>query len=133
MVGDMPVSTRICQIVCGLLTVLVLLGSALIGSPPVYAGSELPQVDSGRGAESGADPGTKVLYLTFDDGPSGYTQPILDALARHGAKATFFMLGRQANGKQDLLWAMYDAGHGIANHTYNHPYLTSLSMPRFRD
>ena len=74
-----------------------------------------------------------MLYLTFDDGPSGYTQPILDVLARHGAKATFFMLGRQAQGKQDLLRAMYDAGHGIANHTYNHPYLTSLSKPRFRD
>lgn len=129
----MPVSTRICRIVCSLLTVLVLLGSALIGSPPAYAGSELPRAAPGRGAESGADQGTKVLYLTFDDGPSGYTQPILDALARHGAKATFFMLGRQANGKQDLLRAMYDAGHGIANHTYNHPYLTSLSMPRFRD
>ena len=133
----MPASTRIDRIVCSVLTVLVLLGSALIGSPPAFAGSELPQAGSGRGAESGADPGAdpgaKVLYLTFDDGPSGYTQPILDALARHGAKATFFMLGRQTNGKQDLLRAMYDAGHGIANHTYNHPYLTSLSMPRFRD
>lgn len=74
-----------------------------------------------------------MLYLTFDDGPSSYTQPILDVLAQHNAKATFFVLGRQANGKQELLRAIYDAGHGIANHTYNHPYLTSLSLPRFRD
>ncbi|MFN8464199.1 MAG: polysaccharide deacetylase family protein [Caldilineaceae bacterium] len=91
----------------------------------------MPQTVPGPAQET--EPGGKVLYLTFDDGPSGFTQPILDVLARHGAKATFFMLGRQANGKQDLLRAMYDAGHGIANHTYNHPYLTSLSKSRFRD
>ncbi len=105
----------------------MLLGSALLLSLPVYAGAESPQ------AEPGTDPGAKVIYLTFDDGPSGYTQPILDVLARHNAKATFFVLGRQANGKQELLEAMYDAGHGIANHTYNHPYLTSLSRVRFRE
>ncbi|MFN8465790.1 MAG: polysaccharide deacetylase family protein [Caldilineaceae bacterium] len=91
----------------------------------------MPQTVPGPAQET--EPGGKVLYLTFDDGPSGYTQPILDVLARHGAQATFFMLGRQANGKQELQRAMYDAGHGIANHTYNHPYLTALSKARFRD
>jgi peptidoglycan/xylan/chitin deacetylase (PgdA/CDA1 family) len=79
------------------------------------------------------DPQPKVLYLTFDDGPSGFTQQILEVLARHNAKATFFVLGRQAQGRQDFLRAMYDAGHGIANHTYNHPSLPSVSKQRFRD
>jgi len=73
----------------------------------------------------------KVLYLTFDDGPSQYTQAVLDVLARHNAKATFFVLGRQANGRGDLLHAMYAAGHGVASHTYNHPSLPALSRGRF--
>ena len=74
---------------------------------------------------------SKVLYLTFDDGPSQYTQAVLDVLARHDAKATFFVLGRQANGRGDLLHAMYAAGHGVASHTYNHPSLPALSRARF--
>lgn len=131
MVGDMPGCVRKYRMTWWLLVVLAVLGGALARSAPVYAGSEPPQ--PAPETEAGLDPGPKVLYLTFDDGPSGYTQAILDVLARHNAKATFFVLGRQANGRQDLLRAMYDAGHGIANHTYNHPYLTSLSAPRFRD
>lgn len=77
------------------------------------------------------EPPPKVLYLTFDDGPSQYTQGVLDVLARHDAKATFFVLGRQANGRSDLLHAMYAAGHGIASHTYNHPSLPAVSRARF--
>jgi peptidoglycan/xylan/chitin deacetylase (PgdA/CDA1 family) len=72
-----------------------------------------------------------VLYLTFDDGPSQYTQAVLELLARHNAKATFFVLGRQANGRGDLLNAMYNAGHGVASHTYNHPSLPAVSRQRF--
>ena len=127
----MPNCGGIYRVSCVLLAVLALLGSTLLYSPPVYADPQPPQAVPGPA--QGIEPGAKVLYLTFDDGPSGFTQPILDVLAQHGAKATFFMLGRQANGKQDLLRSMYDTGHGIANHTYNHPYLTSLSKPRFRD
>jgi peptidoglycan/xylan/chitin deacetylase (PgdA/CDA1 family) len=85
------------------------------------------------GEEPPPHPQPKVLYLTFDDGPSGFTQQILDVLARHNAKATFFVLGRQANGRLDFLQAMYDAGHGIANHSYSHPSLPALSRQRFRD
>ena len=77
------------------------------------------------------EPQPKVLYLTFDDGPSQYTQGVLDVLARHNAKATFFVLGRQANGRGELLHAMYAAGHGVASHTYNHPSLPAVSRSRF--
>jgi peptidoglycan/xylan/chitin deacetylase (PgdA/CDA1 family) len=76
-------------------------------------------------------PPPKVLYLTFDDGPSQYTQAVLDVLAHHNAKATFFVLGRQANGRGDLLHAMYASGHGVASHTYNHPSLPAVSRQRF--
>jgi peptidoglycan/xylan/chitin deacetylase (PgdA/CDA1 family) len=80
-----------------------------------------------------AEAGDKVLYLTFDDGPSNYTAQILDVLARYDAKATFFVLGRQAAGQQELLAAMFAAGHGIANHTYSHPSLPALGKQRFTD
>lgn len=81
---------------------------------------------------SDAPPPDKVLFLTFDDGPSAYTQEILDILAEHDAKATFFVLGGRAAGDPALVDAIYNAGHGLANHTYNHPYLPRVGFARYR-
>lgn len=89
------------------------------------------QVVYAEGETAAPDPQPKVLYLTFDDGPSQYTQAVLDVLAKHNAKATFFVLGRHANGRGDLLHAMYEAGHGVASHTYNHPSLPAVNRSRF--
>lgn len=62
-----------------------------------------------------------VLYLSFDDGPTpGVTEWVLETLDAHAAKATFFMVGRQAEAQPDLVQAVRDAGHSIGNHTYNH-------------
>ncbi len=102
-----------------------LLLAALLSIPSaLQAEAEQPRIDPG---------GDKVLYLTFDDGPSPYTQAILDVLARHNAKATFFMLGRQASGRPEMVQAIFDSGHGVANHTYNHPALSKLGKQRFDD
>lgn len=78
-------------------------------------------------------PADKVLYLTFDDGPSGYTQAILDVLARYDAKATFFVLGRAAAGRPELVEAIYATGHGLGNHTYNHPSLPKVGWQHMAD
>ena len=78
-------------------------------------------------------PADKVLYLTFDDGPSGYTQAILDVLARYDAKATFFVLGRSAAGQPEMVEAIYAAGHGLGNHTYSHPSLPKVGWQRMAD
>lgn len=78
-------------------------------------------------------PPGKVIYLTFDDGPSAYTQEILDLLAQYNAKATFFVIGRAAASQPELVEAIYAAGHGLANHTYNHPSLPSVSGRRMAD
>lgn len=68
----------------------------------------------------------KVVYLTFDDGPSENTQKIMDILARYNAKATFFVTGR--NQKYNyLIKDAYKAGHTIALHTYSHDYQTVYS------
>ncbi|HMM88017.1 polysaccharide deacetylase family protein [Bradyrhizobium sp.] len=62
------------------------------------------------------------VVLTFDDGPlPKYSNEILDILAAHCAKATFFMVGRQANDSPEGVRKVRNAGHTVATHTQNHP------------
>lgn len=62
----------------------------------------------------------KVLYLTFDDGPSVITNQLLDTLKCCNAKATFFVVGKEIVGREDILKRIYDEGHSIGLHTYSH-------------
>lgn len=63
----------------------------------------------------------KAVFLTFDDGPIPEATPfILDTLERFGAKATFFMVGDNAQKYPHLLAEVKARGHRIGNHTYNH-------------
>lgn len=67
------------------------------------------------------NPGNKVVYLTFDDGPGAYTQQLLDVLSKYNVKATFFVTN--SNSKyQDMIYKEYAAGHAIGIHTYCHDY-----------
>lgn len=66
------------------------------------------------------------IALTFDDGPSQWTPPILDILAEHEAHATFFVCGVNLLGHSELVQGMFDAGHQIGNHTTTHPDLSRL-------
>ncbi len=67
------------------------------------------------------NPREKCVYLTFDDGPIPEATPfVLDVLDRYGAKATFFMVGDNANRYPELLEEVRRRGHAIGNHTYNH-------------
>jgi peptidoglycan/xylan/chitin deacetylase (PgdA/CDA1 family) len=62
------------------------------------------------------------VVLTFDDGPlPKYSNQILAILAAHCAKATFFLVGRQAQGNPEGVRKVRDAGHTVATHTQNHP------------
>ncbi len=75
-----------------------------------------------------------VLYLTFDDGPHPvYTPQVLDVLARHGARATFFVLGSLAEAHPDIIQRIAAEGHTIANHTWNHEVLAGLPRSAFDD
>ncbi len=65
------------------------------------------------------EPNGKVIYLTFDDGPSGYTPRLLEILEKYGAKATFFVVG---SGRVDLLDDIAKAGHTLAIHSMTHKY-----------
>lgn len=67
------------------------------------------------------DPEEKVVYLTFDDGPSENTQKVLDILEEYDAKATFFITGMHEECRP-LIKKAYEAGHTIGLHTYSHEY-----------
>ncbi len=70
-------------------------------------------------------PGNYVA-VTFDDGPSSaYTPQVLDILRRHGARATFFVTGRNASHNRSLLARAVAEGHEIGNHTYSHIKMTA--------
>jgi peptidoglycan/xylan/chitin deacetylase (PgdA/CDA1 family) len=74
------------------------------------------------------------VVLTFDDGPSRtYTRPILETLAAHCTRATFFMLGRMALADPQMVKDVAAKGHTIANHTWSHANLQSLSQDRVQD
>lgn len=64
--------------------------------------------------------GEKALALTFDDGPSDYTNELLDGLAQYDAKVTFFVIGHKADKNPETVKRAYEDGHLIGNHTYNH-------------
>ncbi len=75
-----------------------------------------------------ADTERKVIALTFDDGPHyKYTEEILDILKKYGVKATFFMIGANAEKHPRLAKRVFSEGHEIGNHTYSHPHLKGLS------
>ncbi|WP_158587037.1 polysaccharide deacetylase family protein [Motilimonas pumila] len=70
----------------------------------------------------------KTVALTFDDGPSpGYTEQVLDILSRHQIKATFFVLGNQISMYPEMLVDIHQAGHVVANHTWDHPDSTGFT------
>jgi peptidoglycan/xylan/chitin deacetylase (PgdA/CDA1 family) len=74
--------------------------------------------------------GEKVVYLTFDDGPDFENTPaVLTILKASNIKATFFVVGSEAEKMPDLLRQIFLQGHAIGNHTYNHIYRELYRSP----
>ncbi|MBE5885862.1 MAG: polysaccharide deacetylase [Lachnospiraceae bacterium] len=71
--------------------------------------------------------GKKLVYLTFDDGPSEYTNEILDILAEYDVKATFFVLAK--DGYEAEYQRIVDEGHTLALHSYTHQYNQIYESP----
>ncbi len=70
----------------------------------------------------------KQVALTFDDGPeSKYTAQILEILNEYDIKATFFVIGQEAEKHPEVLKQIHEEGHEIGNHTWNHKYLPKIS------
>jgi protein-L-isoaspartate(D-aspartate) O-methyltransferase len=74
-----------------------------------------------------------ALALTFDDGPGTVTPALLDLLAEHGARATFFVLGRMVEGREETLRRTVAEGHEVGNHTWSHHRPRELSNDDLRD
>ena len=100
------------------------------GQPPVANATfeELAKYDAYY-AENTKD---KVLYLTFDCGfENGNTPAILEALKKHNAKATFFVVGNYLSTSPDLVKQMLEEGHNVGNHSYHHPDMTQMGKEEF--
>ena len=77
----------------------------------------------GRG-RPGLHGGSKQIALTYDDGPNDpHTLRLLEVLARHNARATFFLIGRYVKQRPDIVREIVKAGHVVGNHTFTHPLL----------
>ena len=77
--------------------------------------------------------GSKQLALTYDDGPNDpHTQRLLEVLGRHNVHATFFLIGRYAQQRPDIVREIVKAGHVVGNHTFTHPLLIFKSAQELR-
>ncbi len=106
-------------------------GMVASGLAVSYAGMSPTSQLFGRCIVAGRNP--RQIALTYDDGPNDAATPaLLDLLAEHSIRATFFMIGSFARQRPDLVRAVAAAGHLIGNHTQSHPALLLCSNPRVR-
>lgn len=78
------------------------------------------------------DPSKPMVALTFDDGPSQYTDGILDVLEKFNSRATFFELGKRVNWYPDTVQRIDSIGCEIGNHSYDHPIMGNAATSKIR-
>lgn len=106
--------------------ILEIAGGVALAGLATWAGFESmwPTLHAYGRSFIGLGPGSRKLALTYDDGPNDPdTLRLMEVLARHGAKATFFVLGRFVQQKPEIVRALASAGHVIGNHSWDHPRL----------
>lgn len=101
------------------LAALMFLGIEFYGAYFIHSGFHLK-------ASCKANTHNKILALTFDDGPAGQTEKVLEVLDEFKVKATFFCIGKQVQGREALLKHIADRGHLLGNHSDSHAYLYDL-------
>jgi len=117
----------------GLLLAVVLLDGALLGtmagvlnrsaSPLEHQALPVDQLEKISSKSDG-----KIVALTFDDGPQkGCTDRLLDGLKKRGVQASFFLMGENIAGNEELVERMAQEGHLLGNHSYRHVRLTAVS------
>lgn len=130
------------MIVCSLLVIILLIVACVplkkpeIDATPPATGDEVSATQDNKYKRGHNIPGKlywagsaqdKKVALTFDDGPEDYWTPkILDILKEKNVKATFFVIGKQAEKYPEILKRIVEEGHVIGNHTYNHSNLVKL-------
>lgn len=115
------------------LCILAAFSLSLVGCAGVYQQDSAAD-DPGSEEESAGETGSrtskkhqtrelwqrKMVALTFDDGPSGATERLLDELQKRSVKATFFLLGENMEKRQALVTRMIEDGHNVGCHSYSH-------------
>ena len=82
---------------------------------------------------AGVSPRSRQIALTYDDGPNdSCTQRLLEVLAQHNVRATFFLIGRYVRQSPQIVREISPAGHVIGNHTFSHPLLIFKSASEIR-
>lgn len=93
---------------------------------------EVPETLSGSEEEQPEE--NRKVYLTFDDGPSVYTEELLDILAKYHVKATFFVTGKGKEQYADTYRRIVEEGHTLGMHSYSHEYGTIYaSLENFQE
>ena len=102
------------------------------------AGTEMLKKTAGKAEEEtfqeGQEENRPLAGVAVDDGPSAeYTPRLLDGLKERNIKASFFLLGRNIPGNEEIVERMQEEGHLIGNHTYNHVQLSAISEAEARE
>lgn len=118
------------RMILSVIVIVFLAGAAILFrmTGTSSAGSVIRQENAGQQDISAGQPDAgaglqekKKIALTFDDGPDPECTPmLLDGLASRGVKATFFVIGKQAEEQPEIMERLVKEGHLIGNHTYNH-------------
>ncbi len=83
---------------------------------------------------TGVSGSTKQIALTYDDGPNDpHTLRLLEVLAKHDVRATFFLIGRYVQQRPDIAREVVRSGHVVGNHTFTHPLLIFKSDSHIRE
>ena len=100
------------------------IAAALVGASAAGYQSMAPTGQWCGRTFTGLKTGARQLALTYDDGPNDpHTFHLLEVLAKHEVKATFFLIGRYVKQRPDVARALAQAGHVVGNHTFSHPNL----------
>ena len=116
------------------ITEAALAGLAVMGGAGLltYAALSAQSQMFGRVLIAGVD--SDEIALTYDDGPNdGVTERLLEVLARHEARASFFLIGRYVRQRPGIVRSIASAGHLIGNHTMTHPWLAWQTAARIRE
>lgn len=96
--------------------------STPVQTPQIQEDSSSAEASEPVAEESSGQEEIHKVYLTFDDGPSIYTNDILDILDSYNVKATFFVVGKEETNAEEALQRIVDEGHTLGMHSYSHKY-----------
>ena len=96
--------------------------STPVQTPQIQEDSSGAEASEPVAEESSGQEEIHKVYLTFDDGPSIYTNDILDILDSYNVKATFFVVGKEGINAEEALQRIVDEGHTLGMHSYSHKY-----------